>query len=205
MGVGEPLVCPWCDTLHRMPDPLPRGALSCTACRSTLINYQPHAETRALVWSLTALLLFLPATLLPFMALEVGGQWQAGSLLDGVFALQAYDRPMVALLVLFTGILAPLLHISGIAMIALMMMRRTAPPPRWGAPLFRHIKTLQHWSMLEVYMLGLMVAATKLGDLAHVALREGLLAFVLLVIVSNRAAVALDPVLVWRRWQMENR
>ncbi|ABK45860.1 Paraquat-inducible protein A [Magnetococcus marinus MC-1] len=197
----DTMACPWCDTLHKVPTPLPEGQFHCVRCHSTLFHYKQGGARRALAWALSGLILLIPAITLPFMALEAGGQWQAGSILDGVIALWESGSPVVGALVLLTGMLAPTLHIAGLAFVA-WLMRRDTPPPHWAAPLYRQVGVIRHWSMLEVYMLGLIVAATKLGDLAHVSMEQGLWAFVGLVVATSRAGAALEPALAWRRWQV---
>ena len=80
--------------------------------------------------------------------------------------LWADGRETVAVLVLFTAVVAPALQIG--FMLAIVLGARREPSPRWAGMLLRHHRTTRTWSMIEVMMLGVLVALIKIADYATV-------------------------------------
>ncbi len=113
------------------------------------------------------------------------------------------DREGVAALVFLKAILAPALQITIMLAIVVAALRPT--PPRWIGPLLRHHPRARTWSMIEVMLLGVLVALIKIADYATVV--PGLALFVLgtLVFVLAAMQAAFDPREVWERveWAAE--
>jgi paraquat-inducible protein A len=106
-------------------------------------------------------------------------------------------REVVAVLVVFTTVVAPALQIG--FMLLIVTAARRARVPRWVGTLLRHHPTAATWSMLEVMMLGVLVALVKIADYATVV--PGLAMYALGVLIFLLAAMqsAFDPREVWQR------
>ncbi|WP_085443965.1 paraquat-inducible protein A [Magnetofaba australis] len=192
---ADGILCPECDLPQRLPPLTADAAALCPRCGATLYRGQPEGMRRALACSLAGLLLFPAAMFAPFMTLDVGGRISRGAIVDGVAAMAHEEMWIVAVLVLITGTLAPLAMLLGETYLLLAIRWKRVPP--WGGRLFRWLRFLSRWSMMEVYMLGLLVALVKLGDLAQVTPEAGLFAFGGLVAMSAASAAALEPRDVW--------
>jgi len=102
-------------------------------------------------------------------------------------------------LVLFTAVIAPALQIGLMLAIVLGAMRE--PAPRWVGALLRHHPTTRIWSMIEVMMVGVLVALVKIADYATVI--PGVALFVLWVLVFLLAGMSasFDSREVWQKIQ----
>ena len=187
--------CPECDLLQRNP-PLPPGAiLRCGRCGALLHRYRPQSLELTLALTLAGLILFLVAHSFPFLALELRGQLRATNLASGVLGLYGEGMWGLAGAVLFTSILAPGLQLC-LLLLVLVPLWRGRLPAGFGR-LFRQVKTLAPWGMMDVFMLGILVSTVKLADLAAIIPGPGLYAFALLILVLAAAQASLDPDIVW--------
>jgi len=142
-------------------------------------------------------MLYIVANTVPMLGLTVVGRAASTTVFGGAQQLWSDQRETVAALVFFTAILAPALQIGFMLMIVLGSLR--ARPRRWLAVLLRHHHHTRTWSMIEVMMLGVLVALTKIADYATVV--PGIALFVLGALVFVLAAMqsAFDPREVWER------
>jgi paraquat-inducible protein A len=189
--------CHECDLLQRNPV-LPRGAAArCTRCGALLHRNRPDSLEPSLALTLAGLILFLVANSFPFLTLEMQGQVRATTLATGVIDLYAEGMWALAGVVFFTSILAPGLQL-GLLVIVLIPLRLGRLPPSF-ATLFRYVRTLAPWGMMDVFMLGILVSTVKLASMAAVVPGTGLYAFGLLIFVLAAAQASLDPDIVWSR------
>lgn len=143
------------------------------------------------------MLLFVIANSFPFLSFEMQGQSTRTTLLTGVVDLyQGGDWP-IALVVLFTSILAPGLQLALLLLVLVPLSLDLMPS--WLPRLFRWVRTLAPWGMMDVFMLGILVSVVKLSDMATIIPGASLFAFGVLILVLAAAQAALDPDLVWAR------
>lgn len=191
----RPHGCPDCGLFVEIPA-LPRGAVArCPRCNALLRRRRTDPHGRALALALTGLLLFAMATQLPFMALELGGRETATTLISGPVQLSDSGLWALGVLVLATTIAAPLAKLA--LTIYVLLALRLPRPPRHLPMLFRWVERLAPWSMVEVFLLGVFVAYTKLIDLAHVHVGLAVYALGGLMLALAASDAALDDEAVW--------
>lgn len=187
--------CPDCGLFLRIP-PLPRGATArCPRCNALLRRRRVNPHGRALAMAITGLLLFAIATQMPFMDMDLGGRERATTLISGPVELGDSGLWILGLVVLATTIAAPLLKLTATAWVLIAM--RFSHPPRHLVVVFRWVERLAPWSMVEVFLLGVFVAYTKLTDLAHVQVGLAVYAMGGLMVAMAATDVALDDEGVW--------
>jgi paraquat-inducible protein A len=187
--------CHDCDLLQGAPALTAAQSARCSRCGALLYYTRESSLDRTLGLTLAALLLLVVANCTEFMTFEFKGRSQSNFILTGIFELHANGFGPLAVLIGFTSILAPLLHLSGMLYVLLPLRLGRRP---WGlAPVFRVLQHLRPWAMLEVYVLGVFVAIVKLNQLASIELGTGFYAFVGLIVISSAAYDALDARLVW--------
>ena len=189
-GAGGLMACHECDLLHRIAPLAPGGKALCTRCAALLYRNVPDSLNRASALYLAALMLWTMANVFPFVSLKLSGRVEENLMLSGPLALARSGMPELGLLVFLTSILFPLLTIAGTLYVLL--------PLRFGwrfpgvAPAYRMVRLLTPWSLIGVFMLGLLVSIVKLLDLADVVPGIGLYAFVGLLLVLAAAHANLD-------------
>lgn len=189
--------CPECDLLLNPADPEPGDKAHCPRCGYLLQRPRKQSIERALALSLAGLILIVPANLLPMVGIKIFGNSQDGNLWSGVAALFKEDMWAVALLVMLSSVLLPLVNLGLAFLISLHLFIRkpNSRLARW----MRWFQHLNEWAMLEVYALGIIVACVKLAGMAELRFGLGLYAFVGLLIVNAMLSNELDAYLFWQR------
>lgn len=193
----EVIACHACGLVHRLPPMGAETVASCRACGAPIFRRIPNSVDRTLAFYFGALFLFLVANAFPIMAMGLEGQVQASTILDGAAALYRADMWPIAAVVLTTGTLMPLGKIAG--MLLVLIPLRLDLHPRWLPAAFRWVDRLHPWAMMEVYLLGLIVAYVKLSDLADIEVGIALYAFVGTILLMAAGDAAFDPHAIWRR------
>ena len=196
------IACPHCDLLQRLPDLAPGASARCPRCDKELWRRREDSLNRTLALALAAAVLYVVANSVPMLGLTIFGHNASTTVLGGVEFLWGNGQKIVAVLVLITAIIAPALQIG--FMLAIVLGAGRKRPPRWVGTLLRHHPTTRTWSMIEVMMLGVLVALIKIADYATVI--PGIALFVLWVLVFLLAAMQanFDSRQVWQTIEWAN-
>jgi paraquat-inducible protein A len=191
------VACRHCDLLQRLPELAPGASARCPRCDRELWRPREDSLNRTLALTLGAALLYVVANSVPMLGLTIVGRAASTTVIGGAVHLWQNGQQMVAVLVLLTAVIAPALQIG--FMLAIVLGAHRERPPRWVGTLLRHHPTTRTWSMIEVMMLGVLVALVKIADYATVI--PGIALFVLWVLVFLLAAMQsnFDPREVWER------
>ncbi len=182
--------------MHRRREVAPGEVLLCGRCGERLLAPQPRSLEKTLVYSLTGLLLFIPACFLPIMSLNILGIQGSGSLFQSIVTLWEKDYYMVATAVGLTAFFFPLIKLSLHFILSLSLWTGLKFP---DLPLMmRWCHHLDEWAMLEVYMLGILVSIIKLHHMAHIDYGLGFACFVGLMVATIASTLAMDHHLFWR-------
>jgi paraquat-inducible protein A len=202
--VADPalIACPHCDLLQHLPDLPPGASARCPRCARELWRRREDSLNRTLALTLGAAILYVVANSIPMLGLTVVGRQAATTVFGGAMHLWENGPRIVGVLVFFTAILAPALQILFMLGISIGALREQ--PPRWVGSLLRHHPATRTWSMIEVMMLGVLVALIKIADYATVI--PGLALFILWVLVFLLAGIqsSFDPRGVWQRIQWQD-
>jgi paraquat-inducible protein A len=187
--------CHDCGYFHDVP-PLTRGAVArCVRCSAVLRRFRRNPFVIPLALAAAGLLLFAIISLTPFMQVEVYGRKGSAKFVTGAMALDRYGLWELTLLVLVTTIVAPVARLT--CNLAVLIGLHMPRPPLLLTPIYRWSRHLRTWSMIEVYLLGVLVAYTKLGDLATVRIGGAVYALGVLMLVMAAAEAAGDRHAVW--------
>ena len=191
------VACPDCDLLNRLDGPA-AATLLCARCGAVLRRHRPNSIDRTLALVVAALLLFTLANAFPFLAMKSGGFVQENTLLSGVQELWRQGLRLLAALVFCTCVLVPAAQLTGLLAILLPLRLGRRPPPG-AARILRLVQAAAPWGMMEVFMLGILVALVKLGHMATIVPGVSVFSFAALIVVMAAAFSTLDPVLLWAR------
>ncbi len=169
----------------------------CPRCKTRLHARKPQSFGRSLALVLAAALLYIPANLLPIMTVDYHGQGVPNTILSGVEELAASGMWPLAILVFFASITVPVLKLIGLGLLLLSARRGTAGRLVDRARLYRLIDAIGRWSMIDVFMLSILVGVVQLGLLARVTPGAGAVAFAGVVILTMLASQSFDPRLMW--------
>jgi len=191
------IACQHCDLLQRLPELAPGVSARCARCNAELWCHREDSLNRTLALSIAAAVLYIVANSVPMLGLTVVGRAASITVIGGAAHLWADGREIVAGLVLLTAVVAPALQIG--FMLAITLAAHRASVPRWVGTLLRHHRITQTWSMIEVMMLGVLVALIKIADYATVIPGTALFMLGALVFLLAAMQVSFDPREVWER------
>lgn len=189
------IACHECDQVHQLPATIPEAKALCRRCGGLLFRTVRNARARALALNLSAMLLLIMVNSLPFLSLKLSGRLEETLLLSGAWALVEDGQWELGLVVALTSAIFPFLTISA-WLYMLVPLNLGYRPPGLGW-VFRWTNRLTPWSLIGVFMLGVLVAIVKLADLAEVVPGVGLFAFVILLIVISAARIHQDASVIW--------
>ncbi len=171
--------------------------LRCPRCGHGLHRRKPASVQRTWAWLSAALLLYVPANLLPIVTTSQVFQSESHTIAGGIAALWADEAWGLATIVFVASIAVPLLKIGVLALLAWSVRRA----PGWRrlerARLYRLVEAVGHWSMLDVYVVVLLGGMLRFGGFVSVQPEPGLLAFAAVVVLTMLAARSFDPRLIW--------
>ena len=187
--------CPHCGLFQTVPPLPPHAAARCPRCDVVLRRRRADPLIRPLAMAIAGLMLMLVAARLPFLDVSVFGMERATTLLSGPRALRQDGMDLVAAVILVTTLAAPVLRLLAVGwVLAGLRLRR---PPRHLGLVFRWAVWLRPWSMIEVFLLGVFVAYTKLVDMVRVEVGTACYALGALMLVMAALDAMLDPQSVW--------
>jgi paraquat-inducible protein A len=191
------VACPHCDLLQRLPEIAPGASARCPRCDKELWRRREDSLNRTLALSLAALFLFVIANTVPMLGLTAVGHAASTTVIGGAQQLWQDGQEIVAVLVLFAAVVSPALQIG--LMLTVVLAARREQPPAWVGTLLRHLPFARNWSMIEVMLIGVLVALTKIADYATVIPGVALFALGALVFLLAAMQSGFDPREVWDR------
>lgn len=196
ISTGELLACHDCDHLYRH-EPIPVGARAeCRFCGASLYRHVPDSLNRTIALYFTALMLFVIANCFPFLSLKLSGRVVENILLSGGWAMYELGMGELGLLIFLTSIAFPFVVITG--MLYLIVPVRLGFMPRGLGPVYRLVHAVTPWSLVGVFMLGVLIAIVKLQDLATVITGTSLYALAALMLAYSAARASFDPHTFWQ-------
>ena len=187
--------CPDCGLAQSLPD-LPRHAVAeCARCGATLMRRSPGGVDAALALSLAALLLLFPANFLPLMTVSFEGAERQNLTITGMTSLWADGYPSLGALVGAFSVGAPALWLA--TLVPSLILVAAGERPAWLGWLYRQAEWFRPWAMTEVYLLGSLVAYTRIKDVANVDVSPGGWCFIAFAFVILAIDAVLDRRRIW--------
>ena len=169
----------------------------CTRCGGRLHARRPNSLVRTWALLVTAAILYIPANLLPIMTVSFLGKGMPSTIMEGVVELIHADMLPIALVVFVASILVPTFKLVGIALLLYSVQRHQPMSAKQRILMYRFIEWIGRWSMLDIFVIAILVAVVNFGNLASIQANLGAAAFASVVILTMIAAVTFDPRLIW--------
>ena len=187
-----------CGECHRLDHWQPQLAVQhCVRCGARLHLRRPASLARTWALLITAIILYIPANLLPIMAVNMLGKGAPATIIEGVIELGHAGMWGIAAVVFIASILVPSLKLVGMALLLRSVQRHEILPPAQRILMFRFIEWIGRWSMLDIFVIAILAALVSFGNLASVTAGTGAMAFASVVVLTMLAALSFDPRLIW--------
>ncbi|HWB52790.1 MAG TPA: paraquat-inducible protein A [Tepidisphaeraceae bacterium] len=187
--------CKTCGLVQRMEELQEGTHARCARCNFEIYRRIPDSASRSLALALGAAILYVPANIYPIVSVDYWGMHQTTTIFQGVHGLFNTGSYAVGSLIFCTSILTPAMKIVG-----LILINSTAHWSRWAkfrTWVYRIIRYVDPWNMLEVTMLAIMVALAEVGKIATVHPGAGVFSFAAVVVLTIAATLAFDPRIIW--------
>jgi paraquat-inducible protein A len=155
-----------------------------------------------LALAITAAIVFVIANTSPLMDLSVLGRSSSTTVAGGALEMFREGQQITAILVMFCAVVAPGGYIA--FMLTLLLGARHTPVPLWVGAMLRWVHHFEMWSMLEVMMLGILVALIKIAQLATVHAGIGMYAVGALILLFPAIVVTFDSRELWRKVEWDD-
>ncbi|WP_313553869.1 paraquat-inducible protein A [Stutzerimonas nitrititolerans] len=172
-------------------------ARDCPRCEAALHPRKPNSIARTWALLIAALILYLPANMLPVMYTDMFGSGSENTILSGVVEFWKGGSWDIALLIFIASVVVPCMKFFVLGMLLICAQRRSRWAMRERARLYRFIETIGYWSMLDVLVVALVAALVQFRALSTIEPRLGILFFGLVVVLTMLASMTFDPRLTW--------
>jgi paraquat-inducible protein A len=189
--------CPQCDLLQNVPALEPGQSARCPRCNVEMRRRRRDSLERTRALAVAATFLYVIANSVPMLGLTVMGHEASTTVFGGAVQLWKDNEKIVAVVVLFAAVVAPALQILTVLGITFAALQPRVP--RWVGALMRYHPVTRTWSMVEVMLLGVLVALIKIAELATVIPGVALFALGALVVVLAAIQSMFDPEEIWER------
>ena len=190
-SLGKAL-CPTCGLLGA-----PAESPVCCRCGTPLHFRKPQSLERAWALLIAAYVLYLPANLLPIMETRSMFGVQRDTIMSGVVYLWGSGSWVLALVVFIASIAVPLLKLVSLTLLLISVQGRWRRQTQPRTRLYRFLELIGRWSMLDVYVVTILVALVQIQTLASIRPGSGVIAFAAVVVLSMLATMAFEPRLIW--------
>ncbi|MCF8531677.1 MAG: paraquat-inducible protein A [Reyranella sp.] len=187
--------CPGCGLFQIVPALAPEMRSNCGRCGTMLRITRTDPLHRCLALTAAALVLFAVLWLTMLMKVSAAGIVRETDLASGPLELVSRGLWPLAIAVAFTTVLAPLIKLTGTIYVLVGLQMSTMPRNLRGV--FLLARRMKVWAMLDVLLLGVFVAYTKMGDLVTIDIGPAVYALGIYSVVVVWAELALDPDAVW--------
>ena len=186
--------CPTCGLVLRVD---PGQESHCPRCHSVLHPRKPASIARTWALLITAVIMYVPANVLPVMRTEYLGNENADTIMSGVVYFLLHGDWPLALVIFVASVLVPLLKVMALVYLLISVQRQSRIRHRERTVLYRVTELIGRWSMVDVFVVAVLVALVQMGNLATVYPGLGASAFAGVVILTMLAAHSFDPRLIW--------
>jgi paraquat-inducible protein A len=169
----------------------------CPRCGATLHSRKPNSIARTWALVIAAFIFYIPANVLPITRVISFGKAQSDTIMSGVIYFVKSGSWPIALVIFIASVFVPLLKLFLLTYLLISVQVKSQWRPKDRTRLYRITEAVGRWSMVDIYVVTLLVALVKLGALATIEAGPGAIFFAGVVIITIFAAMSFDPRLIW--------
>ncbi len=193
--------CGTCGLVSKMEPGVPAH---CPRCESRLYMRKPDAIARTWALLIAAYILYIPANLLPMMETRTFFGVQQDTIMSGVVLFWTSGSWVLAIIVFTASFLVPLLKLIALTYLLITVQRGSIAEPVYRTRLYRIVEFIGRWSMLDVFVVALIVALVQIRSLASISAGAGTTAFGAVVVLTLLASRCFDSRLIWDHVRRES-
>lgn len=194
---GPHAQCQTCSLVMSMTMEALGERIGCSRCGAMIHHRKPNSLTRTWALLIAAGICYVPANFYPIMQVTSFGYKQSDTIISGVIYLFQHGSWPLAIIVFVASVVVPVLKVILLWTLVISVQRRSQWRPHDRARLYRIVEVIGRWSMVDVYVVTILVALVHLGTMASIAVEQGAVFFGAVVVLTLLAAQSFDPRLIW--------
>ncbi len=184
-------------TCHTCLKVAPASLHKCPRCGAALHLRKTNSLQRTVAFLITAFLFYIPANMLPVTRTVSFGRPEDGTVLDGVIFMWHHGAYPVAIIIFVASIFVPVAKMLALTWLCWTASKGQKLGRRGRATVYRVTEFIGRWSMVDVFVVSILVALIHLGSLLTILPGAAALTFAMMVILTMIAAHSFDPRLIW--------
>lgn len=176
----------------------------CPRCYANVTMRKPHSLSKCWAFLIAAFVLYIPANIFPIMTLVSFARESKETIISGIFQLFHTGQWGIGVVVLVASVFVPIFKIAALMFLVLSVQLKWQWNPLARAKLYRFVEWIGRWSMIDIFMISVLVAIVRLKELASIEPGIGAMAFASVVILTMLASKVFDPRLIWDNIQGPN-
>ncbi len=186
--------CPTCGLVNRLSS---FGENRCTRCNEKLHQRLPYSLQRTWALLFAAVIMYIPANVYPIMTTTSLGHTTTSTIIGGVVQLLQMGSWPIAVVIFVASVIVPVGKLVALAWLCLMIQRSNELNAQSRTRLYRLTEFIGRWSMVDVFVVAILVALIRAGSLMSITPGPAALAFGSVVVLTMLAAITFDPRLIW--------
>lgn len=191
--------CHSCRLLCRLKQGNPHSRQRCPRCGASLHLRKPASLARTWALVLSAIIFYIPANVLPITLTMYMGHVQSDTIISGVIYFMVSGSWHIAMIIFIASILVPLIKLIVLIYLLLSIQFKWLWRPRDRTRLYNLTESVGRWSMLDIFVVTVMVALLRMDALASIEAGPAGFYFAAVVVLTMLAADSFDPRLIWDR------
>ena len=191
------LSCHSCNLLSKMSGSHGHAHALCPRCGAPLHQRKTNSLTRTWALVIAAFIFYIPANVLPITVVTSLGKTQADTIMSGVIYFVQTGMWPIALVIFVASVAVPLIKLFVLSYLLISVQRKSRWRPEDRTRLYRIAEAVGRWSMVDIFVVTILVALVKLGGLATIDAGPAASYFAAVVVTTIFAAMSFDPRLIW--------
>lgn len=189
-STGTMLHCHTCNLLQPIKT-------KCDRCNSRLYWFKPYSVLKTWICVIAAAIALIPANILPISILLTNGKRLEDTIMSGIFSLINSQMYGIALIIFAASIVVPVAKVAGLSYLLLNIQRGSDHEKRLRTKIYLTIKWIGRWSMMDLFVVAIMITLVDRGQILDFTPGYGAVAFGIAVVLTMIATESLDPKLIW--------
>ena len=189
--------CPVCHTIVKVPLEDSDTAAYCPRCDSEVHIRKPDSVQKTWAFLLASIVFYIPANVLPMMHVLTFAGTESDTIMSGVLYFIDTGAYLIAFVIFTASIFVPILKILILIYLLISVQKRSCLHRQRRKKLYVLTEIIGRWSMVDVYVVGTMIALVHFGGLTEITPGMGANFFLLVVIMTMLSAMSFDPKLIW--------
>ena len=187
-----------CHSCHLLCRSVEAGAImTCPRCGGRLHGRKPNSVRRTWALVIAAFVFYIPANLLPITTVVSLGVGQSDTIMSGVIYFIHSGMWPIALVIFVASVFVPIVKLMLLTFLLISVQRKSSWRRKDRTRLYRITEVIGRWSMVDIFVVTILVALVNLGALASIQAQSGAVFFCAVVIITMFAAMSFDPRLIW--------